>query len=46
MWDIFLTSVNAIVPIILLIVLGYLLKRINFLNTNFVKTGNKFVFRV
>lgn len=46
MWDILLTSVNAIVPIILLIVLGYILKKINFLNPNFVKTGNKFVFRV
>lgn len=46
MWDILVTSVNAVVPIILLIVLGYLLKRINFLNQNFIKIGNKFVFKV
>ena len=42
----FLTTVNAVVPIILLILLGYLLKRFKFLNQNFIKLGNKFVFRV
>ena len=42
----FLTTVNAVVPIILLILLGYLLKRYKFLNQNFIKTGNKFVFKV
>lgn len=46
MLDIFFTSLNAIVPIILLILLGYLLKKFNFLNANFVKIGNKFVFKV
>lgn len=46
MWDILLTSVNAVVPIILLILLGYALKRIGFLNRDFIKTGNKFVFRI
>ena len=46
MFDIFLTTVNAVVPIILLILLGYALKRIFLFNDNFVKTGNKFVFRV
>ena len=46
MVDVLVTSLNAIVPIILLILLGYLLKRFNFLNDNFVKVGNKFVFRV
>lgn len=46
MFDIFLTTVNAVVPIILLILLGYLLKRIFLFNENFIKTGNKFVFRV
>lgn len=46
MWDIFVTSVNAVVPIILLILLGYALKRIGFLNQNFIKIGNKFVFKV
>lgn len=46
MWGILVTSVNAVVPIILLILLGYLLKKYNFLNQNFVKIGNKFVFKV
>lgn len=46
MWDILLTTVNAVLPIVLLIVLGYLLKRIKFLNQNFIKIGNKFVFKV
>lgn len=46
MWDILVTSINAVVPIILLILLGYLLRRFKFLNDNFIKLGNKFVFRV
>lgn len=46
MLDILITSVNAVVPIILLILLGYLLKRFKFLNQNFIKIGNKFVFKV
>lgn len=46
MLDILVTSINAVVPIILLILLGYLLKRFKFLNQNFVKIGNKFVFKV
>lgn len=46
MSDILLTTVNAVVPIILLILLGYLLKRFKFFNENFLKIGNKFVFRV
>lgn len=46
MLQIFVTAVNAILPIILLILLGYVLKRVKFLNDNFIKTGNKFVFRV
>lgn len=46
MFDIFVTSLNAVIPIILLILLGYILKKINFLNANFIKIGNKFVFKV
>ena len=46
MFDIFLTAVNAVVPIILLILLGYALKRINFLKGDFLKAGNKLVFNV
>ncbi len=46
MLDILFTTVNAVLPIVLLILLGYLLKRFKFLNENFVKIGNKFVFKV
>jgi len=46
MVDVLITSINAVLPIILLILLGYLLKRFKFLNDNFVKIGNKFVFKV
>lgn len=44
--DIFLFSFNAVMPIVLLIVLGYFLKRIKFLNDNFISVANKFVFNV
>lgn len=43
---ILMTAVNAVLPIILLILLGYILKRKKFLSENFVKTGNKLVFNV
>ncbi len=43
---IILTAINAILPIILLIVLGYVLKRIKFLSRDFLKAGNKLVFKV
>jgi predicted permease len=46
MLDIFLFAFNAIIPIILLIALGYILKQKNFLSDDFLKTGNKFVFKV
>ncbi len=46
MFEIFMTAVNAIVPIVLLIVLGYVLKRIKFLTGEFLKIGNKLVFNV
>lgn len=41
-----LFAINAVFPILLLILLGYYLKRIKFLNDDFLKIGNKFVFRV
>ncbi len=44
--NIFLFAFNAITPIILLILLGYILKKINFLDEGWFKKGNKFVFRV
>lgn len=37
---------NAIMPIILLIVLGYILTKAGFLTDEFLKLGNKFVFNV
>jgi predicted permease len=40
------TAVNAVVPIILLIFLGYALRRTGFLNENFTKTGNSLVFNL
>lgn len=46
MGDIVITCLNAILPIILLILLGYFLKRIKLLNGNFLKIGNGIVFKV
>ncbi len=40
------TAVNAVMPIILLILLGYCLHRSGFLTKDFLKTGNSFVFKV
>ncbi len=44
--DTLLFALNAILPIILLILLGYLLKRKDFLNEDWFRKGNKLVFRV
>ncbi len=46
MADVLLTAVNAVAPIVLLILLGYVLKRIKFLSKEFLKIGNKLVFSV
>ena len=46
MFDIFMFAFNAILPIILLIALGYFLKQKNFLTDEFLSVGNKFVFKV
>ena len=43
--DTFLFALNAIMPIILLIFFGYVLKKKNFLDEAWFKKGNKFVFR-
>lgn len=43
---IFSTAANAVVPIVLLIGLGYFLKQKNVINDSFVQMGNKIVFRV
>jgi predicted permease len=44
--NILMTSINAILPILLLILLGYILKQKNFISENFIKMGNKMVFKV
>ncbi len=43
---ILLTAINAIIPILLMILLGYYLRRFGFLNENFIKIGNKLVFNI
>lgn len=42
----FLFSINVTIPIFLVMVLGYFLRRIGMLNDNFVKISNKFNFTV
>ena len=42
----FIFALNAILPIILLVLLGYSLKKINFIDDGFIKILNKFVFRI
>ena len=46
MLHIFTTAANAVLPIVLLILFGNLLRKVGFLNDNFVKVGNKLVFTV
>lgn len=46
MLDVLVTAVNAVVPIVLLILLGYVLKLVKLLNKDFLKIGNKLVFNV
>lgn len=42
----FLFALNAVAPIVITVAIGYVLKRIGFLNAAFAKMGNKLVFRV
>ncbi len=44
--NIFLTAFNAVTPIVLLILFGYLLKQKGFLNESFTKIGSKLVFNI
>ncbi|MGN1341127.1 MAG: AEC family transporter [Oscillospiraceae bacterium] len=46
MIDAFVFAANAVLPIVLLIALGYLLKRIGMLQKPFLDAGNKLTFRV
>lgn len=42
----FVFAVNAVLPIILMVAVGYFIKRIGFIDAEFVKKANKIVFRV
>lgn len=42
----FIFSVNVTIPIFLVILLGYILRRCNFFSDEFVKVANKYVFNV
>lgn len=42
----FIFSINVTIPIFLIIFLGYVLRRINFLTDEFVRVANKYVFAV
>ncbi len=44
--DTLLFALNAVLPILILIGFGYLLKRSNFLKQDFIETANKLVFRI
>lgn len=46
MGHIIITAVNAVFPIVGLILLGYILKRVGFLSQGFIKNGSKLVFTV
>ncbi|HAX02383.1 MAG: hypothetical protein A2Y45_03720 [Tenericutes bacterium GWC2_34_14] len=46
MLETFLFAANAILPIVVLIALGYVLKHIRFIDINFVNILNKYVFRI
>ena len=45
-FEIFLFAFNAIMPIVMLILLGFGLRRIGFLSDEFLQTANRFVFNV
>ena len=44
--DTLLFALNAVLPIILLIALGYFLKHVKFLDEHFLKGANKFVYKI
>lgn len=46
MLHIFSTAANAVLPIVLVILFGNLLRNTGFLNENFIKLGNKLIFRI
>ena len=46
MLDVLLFALNAVIPILLLILLGYFLRAIGFFDEKFAKAANKLMFRV
>ncbi len=42
----FIFAINAVAPIIFMVAIGYLLKRIGFINASFAQMANKLVFRL
>ncbi len=46
MTDAFIFAANAVLPIVLMIALGYIFKRIRLFNQDFLDIGNKLTFRV
>lgn len=46
MFEVFMFSFNAVMPILLLVLLGYILRKIKFASDSFFKTANKMVFRI
>ena len=44
MIDNFIFTINAVLPVFIMISLGYAFKRINLINENFISTANKFVY--
>lgn len=46
MLDVLLFTINCIMPVILIMVLGYVLKQVHFFTPEFLKIGNKTVFYV
>ena len=43
---VFMTAANAVLPILLLILVGFTLRKIGWVSESFTKTGNKLVFNV
>ncbi|MGI6167351.1 MAG: AEC family transporter [Eubacteriales bacterium] len=46
MWDNFLYSINVILPVFILVALGYILKRLNFFSEGYLTTADKLVFNL
>ena len=44
--DSFIFALSAVSPIVLMVVIGYMLKKIGFMNERFAKEANKLVFRI